>query len=362
MSAFFSSQDDSDDRSSINFSGVVGNIKDNSYSSVWRFNYTSKKFKAEFSDIFEVPKVQAPAIPDGWLDKVKTPAVTTYKYQGKQQGGPNSMLPVHPNVGRGGHHRQGNGVPIGGVTPGSGMGFIPTDSFLMQASDEEIDQAFGLSGKRGGTQKKAQGNGAAIVDRCPTQEDQAVIDGAEGEGWAGTESFSQQYQCYMKEMADMYPWNHPQNPFDHSLNKVTDVPTEVTKEVVEGLRDQDVQEVHGEHIPDEAGLYEMHVTEYGPDIADAYDEVSEGMSIIAGQDDLMLELISDMVGLLSPDKASAVISGIGKVSVEIDPTQCRDVATELFGLLPEDVQAETFKDLYHQLPKAIKDRIANFGF
>ena len=69
--AFFSGQDNSDDRNAIRFSGVFGKLDQPEASTVWRFNYMEKKFEAKISDIFEEPPKPPQEVPEGWLGKIK---------------------------------------------------------------------------------------------------------------------------------------------------------------------------------------------------------------------------------------------------------------------------------------------------
>lgn len=78
MGSFFSSTDDRDDKLFIGYSGVIGNITESSFTSVWRFNINEAKVKAEMSDMFDIPKKEV-KIPSEWLDKVST----GFSYQGK---------------------------------------------------------------------------------------------------------------------------------------------------------------------------------------------------------------------------------------------------------------------------------------
>lgn len=107
--AFFSGTDDSDDRSNIGFSGVLGKINDAVPATVWRFNYMSTKFEAKFEQIFTVPQEVLPEVPKEWMDKVTTPTYQSYQSHGGFTG-------------QGGY--QGNR----GVAQGNNMGKSPSES------------------------------------------------------------------------------------------------------------------------------------------------------------------------------------------------------------------------------------------
>jgi len=75
MSAFFSGTDDNNDRNSINYSAVIGNLTPTSNSQVIRFNICNTKLKATFEDIFDDSELYPEGVkPEpAWLEKVKLP-------------------------------------------------------------------------------------------------------------------------------------------------------------------------------------------------------------------------------------------------------------------------------------------------
>lgn len=74
MSAFYSGTDNNNDRMSINYSMVIGNLKEKSYSHVIRFNLYEHKISCTLADVFEIQPQANFLVPQAWLDQIKQPA------------------------------------------------------------------------------------------------------------------------------------------------------------------------------------------------------------------------------------------------------------------------------------------------
>lgn len=72
--ASFSETDNSDDRGSIRFSGVIGHNNTDTQDTVWRFNHPNGEIEVKITDLFETPPVEQLSVPDAWIDKVQIPA------------------------------------------------------------------------------------------------------------------------------------------------------------------------------------------------------------------------------------------------------------------------------------------------
>lgn len=73
MGAFFSGTDDRDDRTSICYSGVIGQLDKPTPAMKFRFNNNQEKFECQLEDIFSTG-VENVSVPKEWLDKVDTKA------------------------------------------------------------------------------------------------------------------------------------------------------------------------------------------------------------------------------------------------------------------------------------------------
>lgn len=71
MGAFFSGTDDTDDKKTYAYVGVVGRLNDRTPEFVWRLNIGEARRPSTLSEIFDVSESEI-SIPKEWLDKVKT--------------------------------------------------------------------------------------------------------------------------------------------------------------------------------------------------------------------------------------------------------------------------------------------------
>lgn len=122
MGAFFSSTDDNNDRTMVQFSGVIGKFQDPVVESKWRFNYYDQhRIEVKIADMFQVTKAEV-SVPEDWITKVSQTTYGGYQgghggYQGWQGGGrgDNTGWGGYPHTGsingQGGHSKRGN-VPV----------------------------------------------------------------------------------------------------------------------------------------------------------------------------------------------------------------------------------------------------------
>lgn len=78
MSAFYSGTDNNNDRMSINYSMVIGNLTSKTYSYVIRFNLYEQKIACTLQDVFDfdTPSMGNFVVPKEWLNQIKKPAST----------------------------------------------------------------------------------------------------------------------------------------------------------------------------------------------------------------------------------------------------------------------------------------------
>lgn len=83
MGAFYSGTDNNNDRMSINYSMVIGNLTEKSYSHVIRFNLYEHKITCSLADIFELHHQENFEVPVEWLNQIKQPQpqVSTFSSQ-----------------------------------------------------------------------------------------------------------------------------------------------------------------------------------------------------------------------------------------------------------------------------------------
>lgn len=74
MSAFYSGTDNNNDRMSINYSMVIGNLTPTTYSHVVRFNLYEHKISCTLEDVFDTQPQENFQVPKAWLDQIKKPA------------------------------------------------------------------------------------------------------------------------------------------------------------------------------------------------------------------------------------------------------------------------------------------------
>jgi len=365
MNAFFSGTDNNDDRNNITYSGVVGHINNATPATCWRFNYRDKKIDVKLEDIFEAPEVVADPIPSDWLGKVKTTSYANnytgyqgkyagqgYVYGGAQSGGrkQNQTLTT-PTVAKGGGAAN-KVVSLRNIPPG----YNSQQDFISRASDDEIEAAFGLppnsltGAGTGGSSKKEGGHAVSGArDLTVTGEAAAAAAGNGGaprvwpfrDSYRGSDSVQAQgigqvygdkhipselitspedlEEAWALHLASITGSHQGLSSFDE--DSAMSMGTAVAEEAVIDTHLDTTREGRMIYVPgeDEApfdvrggvnGIYEAHVVTYGAEIADAYDDIDNAMPHLEGQDELLLNLSADMIGLMSEEKRTTIFRAV----------------------------------------------------
>jgi len=269
MNAFFSGTDNNDDRANISFSGVVGKMNQTVPETVWRFNYQDRKFEAKFEDIFDVAPVE---VPDEWLDKVEvsTPRIT-YVGGGKW---PSSTL---DKKGRADHLKP-----------------------YQFRKKEDLEKDL-INGNRAGPQLQARNRALMATGHLDFDSD---FWGMGDEAGMLANGYVAGGKNLGKAVGEEDGSNEVADPFSPNSND------------------------------DEADLdlsfhprYDELVCNQGKGVAEAYCVIDHYMSELAGQDELLQELISDM-----------------------------------FDLSSDSAQIRIFRQLYQHLSPSAQESLASKGF
>jgi hypothetical protein len=384
MGAFFSGTDNNDDRISINYSGVVGQINNAVPATVWRFNYRDTKIDAKFEDIFEPALQSVLPVPSEWMAQVQT------GYGGYVAG----------QVFQGGYGRNQPGFQAGFVgtslptAPGSRYkNKYQSKSSIQEEVDDALANAFGRNGKeereKADTSKKGADQGVAdVADRAtqglvkgplPFRDSQALpqlscrVAGFQGkqrihsnsDNWTEDDflsspgAYDEAWTRHMSSISGSHQGlelgSDAGGVEDIALSTVgeaedmSDVTTRVARGVILGhdgqplLSDED-EELLGPNSPEDlrinaesaeddgeevqvGAIYEALAVEYGTDIADAYEDIDSAMTELEGQDELLKNLASDMIGLMA-----------------------------------DETRVVMFRAMYSLLPEKEKEKLATSGF
>jgi PRTRC genetic system protein A len=289
MGAFFSGTDNRDDQGNIGFSGVVGRLKDETPQTVWRFNYKDKKIECEFDDIFVLPVREEQAIPEDWISKIVTTS-TGYSTGGNNQKGKADHLKPWQYK-RGENTSEGNRA--GPHMLAHDRGLLP-DGYGNYWEERFGSEAANLSGGGGFPWESWAFNPDDVDADGIIDPSKLTLDKAER-----ALAVLREDPGYEDSHLDYSPRVHPYNPdFDPDVNTTFDC-------------DERYEEVKEEH---------------GKDVADIFCLIDDGMSVLNGKDDLVRNLMSDMIHMMS-----------------------------------EEGQEELFRDLYQELPDKAQERIQMNG-
>jgi hypothetical protein len=288
--AFFSHTDNNDDKNNISFSGVFGKLNELTPQTVWRFNYQDRKFEATIADIFELEAVE---VPDEWIEQVKVAAPISRSYPAP-----------------------------GTFYPSGGKG--KADHLKPYQFKKTSPEAEGLvNGNRAGPHMRAQsshsvfGNddddvygGKIPLDGLWHEEGWDLLGGYSDDRFARVTEDPTEGQSLGKTNGELVKNNARNNA---TLEIETSSPGSDDK-------DGSLSLMAGHDRYDELAI------NHGESVADAYCLTDDCMSVLAGKDDLLEELVADM-----------------------------------FELSSEEGQVHIFRQLYDRLPKSAKDKIATNG-
>lgn len=299
MSAFFSGTDDNNDSTLIQFSGVFGRFQDPQVTTVWRFNYYTKKFAATAEDIFEPPVFPEAEVPQEWLDQVEIR--------------PAALTPMN----RGGFSNQGNV----GNTPGVGKNWDHLKQYQFP---------------------KSKPNGQSGYSNSQEKDD--LIDEMNAAGWPPQFIDNQEddYDNYYNSR-NIVPYNPPAVPTgavwrynpktglhqnmagqedseldvsgEDALARVNEDPTMEDEHALEAGQSHlgkpqgrlNLVDVNGRPLNSsptdhyDLEMYNNIVLKDGVDCADAYSLINEEMHVLNGKDDLVTSLIPDLFNMISEE-------------------------------------------------------------
>lgn len=265
MGAFFSGTDNNDDRNAISFSGVFGNLDRATPATVWRFNYRDKKYEAKLEDIFEQVTHPEIEIPDDWISQVKTVSYSGYQ------------------VGQGVNRSGAPGGYAQGGYLGSYLGNHRRSSHVM---DDEEDRSHVGKGKSGGSDPKKANDpsSVSVVANAQTAE--------QGSGF-NVYDFMNGNPDEELSLTDLILGRQAQVMAQEALLDHTGQP----------LMDQGslLDTSEGEStIMDNIRFDELMINKGGR-VATSFCDINDRMVDLEGEDELLVELASDMVGLMEEE-------------------------------------------------------------
>jgi hypothetical protein len=348
MSAFFSGTDDTNDAPTIRFSGVFGKLNTPKAETIWRFNYLTKKYKVEVSDMF-LPENSVP-VPQEWLDQVTVTAPTTIAYGG--YSGPGNVVrggkadhlrpyQYQPNAPR-------NNSALANDNWDRESLAAPFNGFGMDADlDEDMREyyaAYDRAYNHGNQVRPAPANQRNVAS-SPTPD-------TTGKVWRYTPDTSTTNQP-------------PLNPVvkGQDISKITQALSEQQEEIDQAVDEASIVNLsENPNADEEVGAYQMGKPQqslalcpnanddslvfsnqepssfideqydvinlmHGTDVADAWLDIDSSMHVLSEKDDLLHSLMFDM-----------------------------------FELQSEDAKAEFFRALFERIPSNTRTAIEANGF
>jgi PRTRC genetic system protein A len=378
MSAFFSGTDDNNDKDLIQFSGVFGNFQQPVPTTVWRFNYYTKKLKADVSDIFEPAIKDEIAVPQDWLDKVAQVAPAQIGYYGNRTNtgghsnrgnvGPNNSEPgkswdhlsdYHAKHSRNTSQTYKNRKLVNASEEKNWTGPL-ADEILLQSTffghegdlHEEANQVITEASRAASIQRQAARASrldAAIENGefqevfmngyVPNADDvDLLVTNGNGKwtydpkhplvGISGQDEINASADANLARAlgeADETPLGKSQLQYQQQARQERSGNVfGLSQEEIEELTDPVGAQPFIEGT--DSGLYELIAFNHGPDVADAWHDIDQAMSVLNGKDELLAGLMSDM-----------------------------------FCIISEDGQGKVFRDLYHSLSHREQERIGSNG-
>lgn len=322
MAAFFSGTDNSDDRNSITFSGVVGKLDNPECETKWRFNVYDSKIDVKFSDIFEDPVQDLPSIPQEWLDKIEDKTVQTYQgYQGTYawSGGAYHVRGTDKNYAPG--HGSGS-VSSNNTTPGkwTASGSINAHINTPASISDRFAKMDQMRENGSTTTKIVNGEKEVPIEAADLfrQRDSQMEEG--DRVFAG-----------ITVVDDINAEQQIQRVKDDILGDVALKKSQGDKETDSSSSSSTTQKSLGyegsDLVADEiespllGELYAAMVAKYDEKTANAYFAIMEATAVISDHDDLLSEVISDTFQLLGYKSQKSMFR-------------------EIFEALPSQVQQE----------------------
>lgn len=324
MGAFFSGTDDGDDRNNISFSGVFGKLKDPVPQTVWRFNYYAKKYtNISVADIFEAsPATALTEELTGLLGNVKIQATPTYPSY------PHGGFSNQGNVGRypAGIGRGPSGKPYDTLTHSANPRSVPVNSPQrgipnqnqspnqgnqgtgnVSWQDMDMYDDFYLGGGQS-TDFGYQTGGVADKGLSPSR---AIAPATPGAVWRADSPVSGKNLSNVSQLP--IPLSRDERAADDTLralmqseggNISEEELAEIQQEMSDALKKQVGQVQHSTdtlvHVTDEVDEhYEALAVVHGVEVADAWWGIDKEMVVLEGKDNIIKELASDMVALMS---------------------------------------------------------------
>jgi hypothetical protein len=276
--AFFSGTDNRSDEGAIGFSGVVGNIKPDSYSTVWRFNYRDKKLDCDFDDIFALPTREAQEVPAEWIEKINTPSYN-FNYGGNSTKGKADHLKPY-------QFPKGGKASVVSAGEGNRMGPHLQDQRRLLPDDSNEADSFGVS-RTGGFDWDTWGYDPSLM----VEPDENIILDLLGNRQDERLSAAERALALLNEDPD-YDRSHlaaQAMAYDPMFDP--DVVNQETGEVLKPSLlafsgDDRFEEIEAEH---------------GKEVAEVFCLIDDSMSYLNGKDELVENLMSDMIHMMSDE-------------------------------------------------------------
>ncbi len=349
MNAFFSGTDDNNDKDLIQFSGVFGQFQNAIPQTTWRFNYYTTKFKAEVSDMFEVPGQPQVEIPADWISKVEQRTYTTSLYKGggvSNQGNVHSGQPFShlnpsqfPQSGRGrgnlsvvernprgtsdgiNTHKETQQEFFNHAPEGDALGRqVPVDPTArpvwragpsgVLTRDVTSTNDLILPGIEGEDETGFSSNEAFVQAMYRSDLEDASIETGDGFGEAGESHLGKSDRGAYLRAQERLSRQNSRKQWDGFPVSTTSLPSTDP----EDAQYQQDRELDAEFVAMQAdlaveggvpgrmnGMYELVHAQHGTDVADTWHDISNTMYVLQGKDDLITELVTDMFNLMGEE-------------------------------------------------------------
>lgn len=285
MNAFFSGTDDNNDSTKIQYSGVFGKFQDPQCTTVWRFNYYTKKFPASVTDLFLPPPIPEVEIPSEWLDKVEihTPVVHSKSYYPTtvhQGSGKNNRRSFNHTLSDYEDMLDEDFYNFNGFTPSQGSGAVTpsvaknTISLNGQKKADPLDKFVHVNGRYQlkDSIELTPTDIAALANKRPTIEEDDIPTLSE----IVARAVGSQHE--LDENDSFWAQN------EKNFTTLTEDPS----------IDNDVPGSNDE-------VYEQLAVTHGVDVADAWFDISNSMVDLNGKDDIVNSLVLELSQMASAE-------------------------------------------------------------